>query len=83
MAIKMVCRWITEDVGIPDLTRRLAQYTYKLDPVKLGEFENQFGVSPTRLATTIKITIWTLSLTKGPVKLGESNDHSVCRRMDR
>uniref|UniRef100_M1DUY6 Uncharacterized protein n=1 Tax=Solanum tuberosum TaxID=4113 RepID=M1DUY6_SOLTU len=80
--IKMVSRRITEEVSVPDLTRRLAQHIYKLEPIKLGEFENQLGVLPTRSVTTIKITVWTLSLTYGPVKLDESNDHSVCHRMD-
>uniref|UniRef100_M1DRP2 Putative plant transposon protein domain-containing protein n=1 Tax=Solanum tuberosum TaxID=4113 RepID=M1DRP2_SOLTU len=47
LASKMVSRRIPKEVGMSNLTRRLAQFKVKSNPIKLDRPTTQFGVLPT------------------------------------
>ncbi|KAG5605767.1 hypothetical protein H5410_027259, partial [Solanum commersonii] len=51
--------------------------------IEIGKLIILFSESLNRLAVPMKIAVWTFTLTEGPVKLGEVNDHSACHRLDR
>uniref|UniRef100_M1DAQ9 Uncharacterized protein n=1 Tax=Solanum tuberosum TaxID=4113 RepID=M1DAQ9_SOLTU len=60
----MVSRRTAEQVGVPDLTRRLAQLKFKLEPVKLSDLEKQFSTSPTSFGKKPSVAKCTRRLTE-------------------
>uniref|UniRef100_M1DBP7 Integrase core domain containing protein n=1 Tax=Solanum tuberosum TaxID=4113 RepID=M1DBP7_SOLTU len=72
----MVSQWIAKMVGVPDLTRRLAQLKFNSEPVKLGELKYQFGDLDSDHPLDPQQT-------NDPIKNGGASDHSVYRQVDR